>query len=526
MSAITGLSPITSELENKSAYVNLFSNKHMTIDFILSKLSIKQTSVLISFISKESLSLGLNASTNNKFNALSSNPLQKSYFINRNSQKKTIDSINLIKDIHKINIPKQLDIFILIPDSFLSHNNGREIDEFLQSVNSLASKNDAKLNLCIYGSLATAILKPKLLSHNRLIAGLATMTAIDHSRYSYLVDFWSNRHGVIAAQEYIFTKQNDGHFVATQQTRQKTQQITEDKSDSDRIYVSRQAIGEREKITKAMHVADNNQHLLSLLDAPRASTIIFSCSNQDEVQQLALDCYQLRAQAGPQLKIIIRETQQCLRYADEKFLLRAGVNLICPVQVPHMRFITQVEAVQGQVLSREIPKNLDTLLKYDLKFGSKGYLNGNEFTHYCSEIMSTSAQSKVHFALVKLNLLPGMQAEECLRLCHIKRDGDVVTASSKALYVLFSAIRHSDIGIALNNIFEFPVRDLFHSTHTFETQYDIDSELKHILDDQAAISNEVTDLTIEREIFSANQQPLTAMPALFAVRKNIALKRP
>ncbi|MDN4734046.1 BcsE family c-di-GMP-binding protein [Vibrio parahaemolyticus] len=69
----------------------------------------------------------------------------------------------------------------------------------------------------------------------------------------------------------------------------------------------------------------------------------------------------------------------------------------------------------------------------------------------------------------------------------------------KALYVLFSAIRQSDIDIALNNIFEFPVRDLFHSTHTFDTQLDIETELKFIVQDEAVISDDVSTLTTERK---------------------------
>jgi len=525
MSPITGLPPITSELENQSAYVNLFSNKCMTIDFIFSKLDKKQTNFFISFINKESLYFGLSEQVHKKLNELQLHSFNKSYFINNKNQKRTVEPENIVRDINKINTSSLSNIFLLIPDSFLSHCSGEEIGTFLHSVNRLAVGKNAKLNLCLYGNLATSILKPKLLTHNRLIAGLATMTAIDHARYSYLVDYWSNKHGVTAAQEYILTKQNNEHFAATLYAREQAQLITEDKSDNDRIYISRLALGDSATVTQTMHIAEDNQHLLAMLDCPRASTIIFSCSNQDDVQQLALDCYQLRTKAGPQLKLIIKETQQCLRYADEKFLLRAGVNLISPVQVPHMRFISQVEAIQGQVMTRPTPKNLDSLLKYDLKFGCKGYLNAKEFTHYCSYIVNASAHSNINFALVKLNLLPGMQAEDCLRLCHIKRDGDIVTACNKALYVLFSAIRHSDIDIALNNIFEFPVRDLFHSTRSFETQYDIDFELKYILEDEVLISNEVTDLATEKQIFSAQSLSSSDVPTLFAVRKNIALKR-
>ncbi len=151
------------------------------------------------------------------------------------------------------------------------------------------------------------------------------MTSLDDARYCYLVDFWSNKHGVITQHEYILTKTKDKTLKATSYETHQSHVMPEDKSDSDRIYVSRRAFRESVKAPpKGMRVAESNQGLIAMLDNPRSSTIVFSCDNQSEVQQIALDCYRLRSAYGRQLKIIVRETQQCLRYADEKFLLRSG----------------------------------------------------------------------------------------------------------------------------------------------------------------------------------------------------------
>ena len=117
-----------------------------------------------------------------------------------------------------------------------------------------------------------------------------------------------------------------------------------------------------------------------------------------------------------------------------------------------------------------------------------------------------------------------MTPEECLRLCHIRRDGDIVTACNNALYVLFSAIRHNDINVALNNIFEFPIRDLFHTVQTYDTQHDIEAELQNIIEDQTAISPEVSKLTTEQKIFSDISQPIADITPLFAIKTVIASK--
>ncbi|YCO02943.1 cellulose biosynthesis protein BcsE [Vibrio sp. VNB-15] len=524
MSSINGLSAITSERKYNSVYVNLFSHKHMTIEFLISASDQSHNTSLTSFTDKDTLLSGLNREVVKNFNDLCDNYLDKIYFINNKNQKKKLEPIALAKDIHKINIKKQSTYILFIPDSILSHCSDKDVGTFLRTINELATKKSLIINLCIYGHLGTSVLKPKLLTNNQYLAGLATMSALDELRYSYFVDFWSNTHGVKSEQEYILSFDDKGCLLATPYEKVQANDVTEDKADSERLYITKEALGDDTKVPKGMHLAQNNQQLLAMLDSPRASTIVFNCSSQNEVQQLALDCYRLRTKAGRQLKLIIRETQQCLRYTDEKFLLRAGVNLISPVQVPQMRFMTQVEAIQGQMLTRSLPQSLEALLKYDVKFGSKGYLHNRDFNQYCIDVMASSGRSNVNFALVKLNLLPGMNSEECLRLCHIRRDGDVVTACNKALYVLFSAIRHNDIEVALSNIFEFPPRDLFHSTRTFDTHYDIEAELKYILEDEVSISKEVSTLATEKQIFSATKKSKLEVPSLFAVKKAISIK--
>ena len=524
MHSIHGLPATTSEREYESVYVNLFTHKRLAIDSLFNLLKNKDNTSLTIFTDKETFLTGLTEEVISKINHLAKTSLEKMYFVNSHQSKKTINPISLSLDIHNINIKSHSTYILFIHDSLLAHCDDNEIDKFLYNIQSIAHKKHLSINLCIYGNLATSILKPKLLTNNRYIAGLATMTPIDESSYNYLVDFWCNKHGVKSDSEYILTSSSNGQLEATLNQNLSSLDIIEDKADNDRIYVSKEVLSEGVKVPKSVHVANDNQTLLKMLDSPRASTVIFSCTNQKEVRQLAIDCFRLRAKAGNQLKIVIRETEQCLRYTDEKFLLRAGVNLICPVQLPHMRFMTQVEAIQGQLSTRPLPKNIESLLKYDLKFGNKGYMLNTEFKDYCGELIAMSSRSNVRFALIKLSLLPGMTAEDCLRLCHIRRDGDVVTACNNALYILFSAIRHNDINVALSNVFEFPIRDLFYTVQTYDTQHDIEAELQYIIKDQATISSEVSQLTTEEKIFSEATHPVTDVPPLFAIKKVIASK--
>lgn len=524
MSGIQGLTAITSEKQLRSVYVNLFSHKSLAIDYLANSCSVEDNITFTSCSDKESFYSGLNNHSQEQFNACVNSRIKNTYFLNIKYSSKLINISDLSEDLCRIKIQNKSIFILLIPDALLSNSSDAEINDFLKRFSSFSKKHTATVQLFIYGSLALSLLKPKLLTANSYLSGLATMTVLDEYRYSYLVDFWSNTHGVKSDVEYILSRLENGEIIAETNESAAPSMLIEDKADSERMYLSQDVLGDNTIPPKGVYIAENNKALLGLLQSPRASTVIFSCSSQSEIRQLTIDCFQLRNRAGNQLKIIIRETNQCLRYADEKFLMRAGVNLISPFQVPFVRFMTQVEAIQGQILMRPQPKSLEELLKYDQKFGRKGYLHNSDFTHYCRDVLNKSLQSNIRFALIRLQLLPGMNAEECLRLCHIRRDGDVITASDKALYVLFSAIRQDDINIALNNIFEFPVRDLFHSVRTFENHHDIEIELKKIDENEVIISEEVSMLATEKRIFSSKPTSNENTPSLYAVKKPLSVK--
>lgn len=523
MSSLRGLPILVTRKENKSVYVNLFSTLSMVIDFLFSSINNDDNIFITAFTDKETFLAGLNSASAEKFSTLNDKHISGAYFLTKKNIPNSPGVVELAKDIHRLKpkFKKNTQHILLINESLLSDLTVPEIELFLHNIKQLANKREISITLCLYGHLGMVNLESKLMTLNQAIAGLSSMTAVDEQRFSYFVRFWLSSYGVTAGEEFLLEQNEQNKLEATRYEKIHAHETVKNKLDGHICYINKAALNQSEQPSKDMIVADDNQQLLTLLDNPQAATIIFSCTNQTEIQKLAINCYQLRNQFGNQLKVIIRETQQCLRYVDEKLFLRAGVNLIVPHQVPYPRFMAQVEAVQGQIMTRSLPLSLESLLKYSLKYGNKGYLQSNDFVQYCSGIITRSIYSDVDFSLVRLTLLPGMSAEECLRLCHIRRDGDVVTATNSAVYVLFSAIRKTDIDIAINHIFDFPVRDLFHSTTTFDTKEDLEREMRYITDNPIMISEEVSSLTIQQQIFAPSVTPMTDVPVLFAVKKAI-----
>ncbi len=523
MSLSRTLPLLVTKKESKSVYVNLFSTLSMAIDFLSSTINNDSNNLLTVFSNKESFLSGLDSNSNDIFSRLTDRHIKLAHFLTNKSYPLSPNPLELAKDIHKINTKSKGNTqhILLINESLLSSLTITEIESFLSHIKHSANRRNLCLSLCVYGYLGMNELESKLLTLNQTISGLSSMRALDEQRFSYFVRFWLSSYGVTAGDEFILAHNQQNKLEATRYEKRQMKGTLENKPDTHICYINKTALHLNKQLPKGMVVADSNQQLLGILDKPQAATIIFCCTNQNEIQELAIHCFELRTNYGSQLKIIIRETQQCLRYTDEKLLLRSGINLIVPHQVPFPRFMTQVEAVQGQVMNRNLPLSLEALLKYSQKYGKKGYLQGDDFVQYCSSVISRSIYSNVDFSLIKLILLPGMSAEECLRLCHIRRDGDVVTATNNALYVLFSAIRKTDIDIAINHIFEFPVRDLFHSTVTLDTKEDIDVEMRQIIETNIEISEEISSLTTQQQIFSPTMASLTDVPVLFAVKKAI-----
>ncbi len=144
-----------------------------------------------------------------------------------------------------------------------------------------------------------------------------------------------------------------------------------------------------------------------------------------------------------------------LRYTDEKFLLRAGVNLICPVRSSHALYDSGRGPYKAKYRLDPCLKCWITAPKYDLKFGNKGYLLNKEFTNYCSDVVAVSIRAPAFDLHWSSLIVPGMTLGDAglpysprRWYCHGLWQCPVCS---------FSAIRHNDINVALNNVFEFPV---------------------------------------------------------------------
>jgi cellulose biosynthesis protein BcsE len=528
MSGILNLDLNAASFDCTCQYINLFNTKKSSFKYIDRFITdIK----LVSFVSLSNVDdyfSGFDINERQKIYDNMDVNCQKKFFVGSKFTKKNIDFKKLVNDLIKIRLRTDSILLVSIPNKIFEQCNNNDIALFFIKTKNWATNQKIAINFIIYGATVTSTIKPKLALLNRYISGLATLQHIDDSHSNYHVIFWGSHHGVTSNVEFNISTNSRNQYCVTSRENDSNYRSGLKLNDDDRVYVSKTAIDNGIQVPGKVIITNTNIDTFNIIETIhiQASTVILSCYDTHEVKQLALDCFHLRRKAGGAVKIIVREMAQCLRYSDEKFLMKAGVNLITPYNMSYAKFLSLIEALQGQVFTRQIPNSIESLLKFDKEYGYKGYLSNENFVSYCSKLIEISEQTQLHFSLIRLNLLPGMSSEECLRLCHIRRDGDIATACEHAIYILFSAVRMNDAETALNNIFEIPVIDLFHSHAIIENNYDfeLELELENIVKHAIDIPDDVTNLSTEKQIFSRNNEQTKPKSAITQFATNKPLK--
>lgn len=96
---------------------------------------------------------------------------------------------------------------------------------------------------------------------------------------------------------------------------------------------------------------DTNDEVFNAGRTAQAATILFSITQNTQIEQLGRYIHTLRRQRGTALKIIVREQTPSLRATDERLLLSSGASLVIPSSASLSRCLTLIESVQNQKFS-------------------------------------------------------------------------------------------------------------------------------------------------------------------------------
>ena len=394
--------------------------------------------------------------------------------------KKTNQQTNLIRFLHSIEhlkVNKKSQLLLLIPETLLFIKEKSQHENALQKLKKYAASKNVTIHLYIYGQ--DQILTNKIL-HQRpdLCMGYRTLKKVDIHTYLQQTYYWGSSTGMQSDNSlYLLNKQQQLSIVK----KKMDTSIKFSTNDEDIIYIANTAIEKSQKQTNRMICALNNDELEKNLNELSSASIVFSLHEQDEITNLGIKIYHLRKAFGGNIKIIIREMKQCLRYADEMYLRSSGINLILYKNTSFLNMLSAIDILKGQIFTRQFSISVSDLKGLrSQKNNLKGYVSNDVFIAYTQESIARLDLTRTKFALLKLTFLTNISPQTYLNLCEIKRIGDLVTLCQDTLYLFLQGIHSDDLNTALNKIFTLPTDDIFYCQSRFTSTESISEELMNV----------------------------------------------
>ncbi|EAU8846487.1 cellulose biosynthesis protein BcsE [Salmonella enterica] len=311
-----------------------------------------------------------------------------------------------------------------------------------------------------------------LMGEYRSLFGLASLR-FQGDQHLFDIAFWCNEKGVSARQQLLLCQQDERWTLSHQE-----ETAIQPRSDEKHILSHVAVLEGAPPLSEHWTLFDNNEALFNDARTAQAATIIFSLTQNNQIEPLARRIHTLRRQRGSALKIVVRENIASLRATDERLLLGCGANMIIPWNAPLSRCLTLIESVQGQQFSRYVPEDITTLLSMTQPLKLRGFQPWDTFCDAIHTMMSnTLLPADGKGVLVALRPVPGIRVEQALTLCRPSRTGDIMTIGGNRLVLFLSFCRVNDLDTALNHIFPLPTGDIFSNRMVWFEDKQISAEL-------------------------------------------------
>ncbi|NUU65773.1 cellulose biosynthesis protein BcsE [Enterobacteriaceae bacterium BIT-l23] len=350
--------------------------------------------------------------------------------------------------------PKHYLIIFLLQDNFFRNISSETLHKIANQINLQCQKYQCTLLVINPGNRSDDQYSALINAH-RSLNGLASLRP-QNDAWCFDVAFWCNEKGVSARQQLTIRWQQSRWELC-----QSVQSAPQPRSD-ERTILSHQAVLEgAPPLSEHWRLFDSNQALFEAARGAQAATIIFSLTNNRDVETIAHDLHALRRQRGSALKLVVRESQASLRAVDERLLMGSGASLVIPGSTPLSRSLTLIESVQGQQYSRPVPESLAELVGALRPLQLRGWQPWGEF---CTAIEALLHNPLIpednRGVLVALRPVPGLATRQALSLCRLKRQGDIMAANDQRIVLFLSYCQVNSLDIALKNIFSLPPEEV------------------------------------------------------------------
>ena len=365
----------------------------------------------------------------------------------------------------------------------------------------------------VHGDEASNLINNKFITLNNLFNGLATLD-FDISDIKYNIFFW---HLTSSVNANIYLNLHFDNIKNELSVNKNAPLNLENSSkisinENEKIFVIKSPEYSEEVFPRHWEVVNSLDTIKDELNQNPSATVIFYINADINVNEAARNVLDLRKKVGRQVKIILREMEQCLRNSEEKLIINVGANLIIPHNISFLKFITQVYALQGTLFNRNIPNNLEDVHQIDLDTYGKSYLPLGDFLKQVSLLVDNAQKMQINSTLLRFRLNPSIPIEEIILLIKIKRNGDLLTVTENHLYLFLFQCDKSEITNALSHLILLPIEDLFYEQVFFSYIDEIRAELKLVALESYKSNQPVIDTQLMSKMHSAVDSNKPAHP--------------
>lgn len=342
------------------------------------------------------------------------------------------------------------------------------LGRWCQQLQRWAEQAGQVLLLLCHGEVATLV--PRLLPLNRACAGVAQLHP-HRGALQLLLHYWANSHGVVAQRAFGVVQEGNAlrRLVETEAT--DTSATLGSGSDRDLFLAQSDVLEGAPPLSSAWRLYEGWGGLLPAALQAREATVVLAITENAQVDALARLLHHLRHERGDALKLVVRELQPCLRYADERLLLQCGGNLVVPADTPLARLLTLLETVQRQRWQGQLAADPEPLIRAHRPPSISGLVNAARFRQIAGERIDQDG-SAVESAVLALQPVAGLRAEQTLQQLRIRRQGDLACVYRGQVRLFLFGCRRDAVEQALGNLFRLPWRELFDGYQRL-AEYDI-----------------------------------------------------
>ncbi len=216
------------------------------------------------------------------------------------------------------------------------------------------------------------------------------------------VRHWFGRGGAVPRSSYVLALGADGALVARQAAT--GARVSIDPA-LERGVVTRRAADGFSPSPEGWQLVDG---YLDAIDRARhllAGTVVLNFDRASTLRDLAQTVAALRALARPQLRVVVRESGARLRLPQLVALLRLGVSLVIPQDVPGPSARLMAESLRGSLVTRTCETDVDHVLEEAKADAESGAMRIDRFRERVEALLMVSGDLDMPHTLVRCSLL-------------------------------------------------------------------------------------------------------------------------